>query len=201
MSSPIGLYVPGTSPLHRCPPGPKLLGLLLLTSLVVLLRDPAAVGAAAVVVGVAVLVARLPLRVVGRQLWPLRWFLALLVPLQWWQGGPRSVVVVAGTLLVCVAAATVVTLTTQVSALLELLERRLEPLRRLGIRPERVALTLVLTVRAVPVVAGLLDDVRDARRARGLERSPRALLVPLVVRTVRYADRLGEALVARGVDD
>nr|WP_284287061.1 energy-coupling factor transporter transmembrane component T [Angustibacter aerolatus] len=59
----------------------------------------------------------------------------------------------------------------------------------------------MLTVRAVPVVAGLLDDVRDARRARGLERSPRALLVPLVVRTVRYADRLGEALVARGVDD
>jgi biotin transport system permease protein len=29
----------------------------------------------------------------------------------------------------------------------------------------------------------------------------RALAVPLVIRTVRHADRLGEALAARGVDD
>ncbi len=56
-------------------------------------------------------------------------------------------------------------------------------------------------MRTVPVIAGLRDEVVEARRARGLERSPRALLVPLVVRTVRHADHLGEALVARGVDD
>ena len=67
--------------------------------------------------------------------------------------------------------------------------------------PDRVALVLALTVRAVPVLAGTYAQARDARRARGLERSPRALLVPLVLRTMRHADQLGEALAARGVDD
>ena len=93
------------------------------------------------------------------------------------------------------------TLTTRVLDLLDVVERAASPLRLVGVRPDRVALLLALTLRAVPVLAATLDDVRDARRARGLERSPRALLVPLVVRTLRHADRLGEALVARGVDD
>jgi biotin transport system permease protein len=53
----------------------------------------------------------------------------------------------------------------------------------------------------VPVLTGLAAEVRQARRARGAGRSVRAFAVPLVIRTVRYADRLGEALIARGVDD
>jgi biotin transport system permease protein len=60
---------------------------------------------------------------------------------------------------------------------------------------------LALTIRAIPVVSGLAQDVVEARRARGVERSARAFAVPLVIRSVRYADRLGEALAARGVGD
>ena len=60
---------------------------------------------------------------------------------------------------------------------------------------------LALAVRSVPVLARLAGEVGQARRARGAERSVRALAVPLVLRTVRHADRLGEALAARGVDD
>jgi biotin transport system permease protein len=67
--------------------------------------------------------------------------------------------------------------------------------------PERVALLLTLTIRVVPVINGLVHDVRDARRARGMERSVRAYVTPVVIRTVGYAERLGDALVARGVDD
>ncbi len=53
----------------------------------------------------------------------------------------------------------------------------------------------------MPVVVGLAEEVREAQRARGLGASPRAFAVPLVVRTLRHADALGEALAARGVDD
>ena len=41
----------------------------------------------------------------------------------------------------------------------------------------------------------------DAARARGLERDPRARLVPLVVRSVAHARATGEALDARGIGD
>lgn len=197
----IGLYRAGTSPLHRAPAGLKLLVLLLSTTALVVVRTPSALAVAALAVATAYAAAAIPPRVAWRQLRPLRWFILLLAPLQWWSGGWRAVVVAVGTLIVTVLAAALVTLTTRVSALLDVIERAAQPLRRFGVDPERIALVLALTIRAVPVLAATFDDVRDARRARGLERSPRALLVPLVIHTMRHADRLGEALVARGVDD
>ncbi|KQX66599.1 energy-coupling factor transporter transmembrane protein EcfT [Angustibacter sp. Root456] len=197
----IGLYRPGSSLLHRAPAG-LLLGLLLAgTTTLVVARRPLAVAVAAGVVVVGYALAAVPPSVALAQLWPMRWFVVLLVPLQWWSGGWRQVVVVVGTMLVTVAAAALVTLTTRVSDMLDVCVRVLGPTRRLGVDPERVGLTLALTVRAVPVLADTFAQARDARRARGLERSPRALLVPLVLRTLRHADRLGEALAARGVDD
>ncbi len=197
----IGLYRPGSTLLHRAGAGIKLLTLLVGTTALVLVRSPPAVAVGAVAVTLAGAVGALPPAVIWQQMRPLRWFVAALVPLQLWAGGWRAVVVSVGTLLVMVSAAAVVTLTTRVTAILDVIERLAAPLRRLGVDPERIALVLALTIRAVPVLASTLDEVRDARRARGLERSPRALLVPLVVRTLRHADRLGEALAARGVDD
>jgi biotin transport system permease protein len=60
---------------------------------------------------------------------------------------------------------------------------------------------LTLGIRCVPVVVGLAEEVREAQLARGLGSSPRAFAVPLIVRSLRHADALGEALVARGVAD
>lgn len=197
----IGLYRPGTSLLHRASAGLLLALLLAGTTALVLVRQPLAVAVGAAVVLAGYALAQVPASVAAAQLWPMRWFVVLLVPLQWWTGGWRQVVVVVGTMLVTVAAAALVTLTTRVSDMLDVCVRALGPARRLGVDPERVGLALALTVRAVPVLADTFAQARDARRARGLERSPRALLVPLVLRTLRHADRLGEALAARGVDD
>lgn len=197
----IGLYSPGTSPLHRAPAAAKLLALLVGMTALLVARSPLAVAVGAAVTALGVLVSGVSVATAWAQLWPMRWFVLLLVPLQWWSGGWRSVAVVVGTLVVSVLAAALITLTTRVSALLDVMEQAARPLRRVGVDPERVALVLALTIRAVPVLTATFEQVRDARRARGLERSGRALLVPLVVRTVRHADQLGEALVARGVDD
>ncbi len=197
----IGLYRPGTSWLHRAPAGLLLAALLLGTTALVVARSPVAVLVAAALTALGYALAAIPASVALRQVWPLRWFVVALVPLQWWTGGWRQVVVVVGTMLVTVAAAALVTLTTRVSDMLDVCVQLLHPTRRVGVDPERVGLALALTVRAVPVLADTFAQARDARRARGLERSPRALLVPLVLRTLRHADRLGEALAARGVDD
>lgn len=197
----IGLYRPGTSPVHRAPPAVKLATLLVGAVLLVLVATPVAVVVAAALTSLLYLGAGLAASDVLGQVWPLRWVVVVLLPFQWWTAGWGTAVVVVGTMLVLVAAAGLVTLTTRTTALLDLFERVLSPLRRVGVEPERVSLLLALTIRAVPVLVETLSEARDARRARGLEHSPRALLVPVVVRTMRHADRLGEALVARGVDD
>jgi len=124
-----------------------------------------------------------------------------LLPFQWWTAGWQVAVVVVGTLVVAVVGAALISLTTRVTDLLDVIARVLEPARAIGVDPDRVALLLALTIRAVPVIAATLHEARDARRARGLERSTRALVTPIVVRTIRHADRVGEALAARGIDD
>jgi biotin transport system permease protein len=161
---------------------------------------PAGIAAAAGVTVLLYLTAGM-VRALPAQLWSLRWLVAGLVALQLLTSGWASAVVVTGRVVVAVVLAGLITLTTRVVDLLDVFERVLRPLRPLRVDSERVALVLALAIRAVPVVAGLAAEVRDAQRARGLHGSVRAYAVPLVVRTLRHADALGEALVARGLDD
>nr|WP_243892176.1 energy-coupling factor transporter transmembrane component T [Dermatophilus congolensis] len=102
---------------------------------------------------------------------------------------------------VAVVAASVVTATTRTVEMMDAVVVGVRPLRCVGVDADRVGLVFSLVLRSVFVVAGIVEEVGQARKARGLERSFRALLVPVVVRTVRHGERMGEALVARGVDD
>ena len=103
--------------------------------------------------------------------------------------------------LILMEAAGLVTLTTTTTDLSDVVVAGLGPFRRFGVNPERVGLLIALSIRAVPVVLGLAEQIRDAQRARGKTLSPRAFAVPLLVRALRHAQRMGDALVARGVDD
>lgn len=201
MTTLLGLHRPGTTALHRAPAGAKLAALLVAGVVVVAVRSPvAAVMAVALALGLAAW-AGLGLREGARSLRGLVLVLAVLGAFQAWQHGwPRAVESV-GDLLALVLLATVVTVTTPVDDVLDALTTALRPLRPLGVDPARVALTFSLALRAVPTTVALAEETRDAARARGLERSPRARLVPLVVRVVGHARATGEALDARGVGD
>jgi biotin transport system permease protein len=194
-------YQPGTSLLHRSGAGAKLLGLLVFSTLLVGLQSPVTVLVGLLLVAGLYVIAGFGVRILVEQAWPLRWFVLFLIPFQWWTAGWQAAVAVVGTLVVAVVGAALVSLTTRVTDLLDVITRLLEPTRDIGVDPDRVALLLALTIRAVPVIAATLHEARDARRARGLERSTRALVTPVVVRTIRHADRVGEALAARGIDD
>ena len=194
-------YQPGTSLLHRSGAGAKLLGLLVFSTLLVGLQSPVTVLVGLLLVAGLYVIAGFGVRILVEQAWTLRWFVLFLVPFQWWTAGWQAAVAVVGTLVVAVVGAALVSLTTRVTDLLDVITRLLEPTRAIGVDPDRVALLLALTIRAVPVIAATLHEARDARRARGLERSTRALVTPVVVRTIRHADRVGEALAARGIDD
>ncbi len=56
-------------------------------------------------------------------------------------------------------------------------------------------------VRSVPFIAGAFTDVRDAARARGIERNPFVLVTPVIIQTVAYARATGDALAARGLGE
>ena len=196
-----GAYVPGTSLLHRMPAGVKLGLLAVACAALVLVRTPLTVGVAAGVVAGLYALSGVGARVAWAQIRPVRWFVLVLLAVQLLITDVPTAVSLTARIVLAIALAGLVTLTTRMSALMTALERGLGPLRRVGVDPARVSLLMSLTIRSVPVVAGIAGRVRDAQRARGQERSIRAFAVPLVVGVLRYADTLGEALQARGLDD
>lgn len=196
----LGLYQPGDSLAHRTPAGVKLLVLCcVVTAVLVFGTLWVAVGGAAAsallypLCGVHV-------RYVWRMLWPLLPFLVLIVVFQVLTGDPWAAVRTCAVLCLAVLLSGLVTLTTRVSTMLALFERLAGPLRHVGVRPDRVALVLALTIRAIPMVAAAWQDSREAYLARGLRGRPHLMVVPVVVGLVRSAEAMGEAMTARGLD-
>lgn len=198
---PVGLYRPGTTVVHRAPLWARLGGLTALGLLLLVLRGAGpALGVLAATALLAV-VARLPWRATVRGLAPALATAALVAGYQTWQRGWQVGVDVGADLVSLVLAATVVTATTPADVLLDALGRALRPLRRVHLEPETFALAVALMLRTMPALGQLAGEVRDAARARGLERSPRALLVPFAIRSVARARDVGDALAARGIGD
>ncbi|MEV2277984.1 energy-coupling factor transporter transmembrane protein EcfT [Nocardiopsis sp. NPDC049922] len=197
----IGLYVPGTGPLHRVPAGPKLLALVVVgVALIVASHHWLAVGvlAAALVLYPAV---GLPPRHAFGALRALSPFLLVIGVFQTLFGDWQTALRLCAQLAALVLLANAVTLTTRVHAMLELFERMARPLARVGVNPDRVALVLALTVRSVPMVQVAWRSAREGYQARGLSGRPYLLVVPVIVQLLRMADATGEALVARGIDE
>ena len=199
--STLGLYRPGTSPVHRLAPGVKLAGLVVAGACSVFVDRPWQVAVALGLVAVGYLTARLSVGLLLAQARPLLWVLVLVGGFHVLVNGWERAVVVTGVILALVLLAGLVTLTSRTSELVDALVAVLAPLRRFGVDPQRIGLLLALGIRSVFVVAQIAEEVRDAQRARGLTASPRAYAVPLIIRSLRHADELGEALVARGADD
>nr|WP_237465169.1 CbiQ family ECF transporter T component [Leucobacter luti] len=182
-------------------PGAKLLGLFVFATAVVALRGAASTG---VLLAAAIALALLAgLR--GRDFWRVvRGFTIIAVPLfafQAWQHGWERGFEVVGDLFALIIAASAVTASTAVDDMLDTVAWALRPLRPLGVDPERVAFAFSLVIRAIPSILEVAHETRAAARARGLERSLRARVVPLVLRTVAQAQLTGEAMTARGIGD
>lgn len=194
----IQLYIPGTSVVHRLRAGTKLLTLAA-AALALSVAPPNGWSVAAALAGVSALyaLARLPLRVLAAEVWRLRWLVIVLGGALLVFAGPLAAWISTGRVIAIVLLASLLTLTTRMGELIEVVRRVLAPARRFGLDPEAATMTIALTITMIPVVAGFTAQVREAQRARGARSALRGV-VPLMVRTLRHADDVGDALSARG---
>jgi biotin transport system permease protein len=200
------LYVPVASPLHRLPAGVKLLSLAALAVLLFARPTLAVAGAALVgTLAVGLGVARLPVAVLARQAWALRWFLLALLVVHALTTDVASGAHTVLRLLTLVLAAAVVTATTRVTEMVAVVEWLCAPMRLVGGRPQRVGLLIAMALRFIPVLIERVDRIRAAQAARGgAPRGVRALrttVAPLLVQLLQMAHDVSEALDARGADD
>ncbi len=197
----LGAYRPGTTFWHRRTAGAKLIAVFAVGILVVAVHGP--LSSIVFVAGALGLIrwSGAGLRLLLGTLRGLLLVLVLLAIYQSWQHGwPRAVETV-GDLMALVLVATVLTVTTPVDEMLDTIARALRPFRRVGVNPDAVALGFSLMIRAIPTTIEIADETRDAAVARGLQRSVRARLTPLVIRVVAHARATGDALHARGIGD
>ena len=197
----LGVYVPGRTPWHRMAVGWKYLVFLALTAPAVVSEEPAVVLGTLALTMVLVLTTRAPLRLAWGLPAGIVVLLGALAAFQVATGNPAVAVKVAGTTLVALYAFRIVLLTTPMPALIDALVAFVTPLRRFGVDPERVGIAVAVLVRSVPYVVASFGDVRDAARARGLQRNPLASVTPVVIAAVAYARTAGDALMARRLGD
>ena len=93
-----------------------------------------------------------------------------------------------------------VTLTTKMSDMIDVVERVIRPLGYVGINPSKVSMMLSMVIRFIPLMMREAQEILEAQRARGLDRNAIALLVPLLIKTLKMADDLSDAIEARGYD-
>ncbi|MEV4738494.1 MULTISPECIES: energy-coupling factor transporter transmembrane component T family protein [unclassified Microbacterium] len=194
----IQLYRPGASVLHRLPAGVKLAALAVIAIVLsTFAHDAVSIAGALCGVGLLFLVAGLPLRVLGTEVWRLRWLVLVLGLALWIFVSPQIAWINTGRVVALILLASLLTITTRMSELLAVLRTMLQPLRRWN-DTEAAAMTVSLAIAMIPVVSGFAGDIADAQRARGTRLGVRAV-VPLMVRTLRHADDVGDALAARGL--
>ena len=198
----MGVYVPGTTVIHRASPAKKFAVLFLFIILITMLPSRPWQSLVAVVgVGALYAVARIPLRTALRQVAPILPFMVFIGVFLWWQSGLEEMLITVFGLIAALMAASLFTLTTTIEALMKALESSMAPLERIGVPVDTVSLAIALTIRQIPVLLGTANESLDARKARGANLSLLAFGTPLVIRSVRHAQLTGEALMARGAVD
>ena len=130
------------------------------------------------------------------------WLIAVvLFAFHLWQNTWQRGVEVVAVLLALVLAASALTASTSVADMLDTFAFVLRPLAVVRVPVERASFAMTLVITMIPRLLAVAQETRDAARARGLQRDPRAVLAPFVVRTVADAQLTGEAMLARGLGE
>ena len=130
-----------------------------------------------------------------RPLWP---FIAVVAGWHLWTDDIRGGLIVILRMITAVAAANLVTMTTQLNDMMVVVERLARPFAKVGLPPKTLALAMALVIRFIPVMVERHGQIAYAWRARSAKRASWRVLLPTVLAALDDADHVAEALRARG---
>ncbi|MFT2099102.1 energy-coupling factor transporter transmembrane component T family protein [Marinomonas sp. 2405UD66-6] len=105
---------------------------------------------------------------------------------------------VAFRMISAVGLANLVTMTTRLSDMIDVVHWLTRPLQRLGFNPRILELAIALVIRMTPVLVSKGQSLSLAWRARSNRRSGWRIILPFTVLALDDADHVAEALKARG---
>ncbi len=93
--------------------------------------------------------------------------------------------------------ATWVLWTTSQSDIIEGLASLFKPLSYLGLKPAKVSIAFALAIRFIPLIIDTFKEVKTAQKAKGIDKNFIAILIPSIIKTIKMADDIAEAIEAR----
>tara|TARA_R110002167_G_scaffold359939_1_gene577050 strand:+ start:74051 stop:74611 length:561 start_codon:yes stop_codon:yes gene_type:complete len=130
-----------------------------------------------------------------RVLWP---FVVIVAIWHIWTGETQQGAVILLRLLSALALANLVTMTTRLSDMIDVVRLLTRPLAKLGLNPAALDMAIALVIRLTPVLAQKGRNLTQAWRARSARRPNWRILLPFTVLALDDADHVAEALRARG---
>ena len=195
----LALHSPHKTIFHRWPTELKLAFLLATTTLLFLIDSVLILSVlTSLPFAAAASQGRLFFEYMLKLLWPL-WPLVAII-LLWhsftWQvdSGLRILL----RMVAAVGFANLVTITTPMDKMIKVIFASLAPLRRFGLRSERIAFAIGLFVRFTPVLIEKSAILAQAYRARTSKYGNWRIVLPLALIAMDDADHIAEAIRARG---
>lgn len=133
-----------------------------------------------------------------RRLWPLWPFVVLILAWHLVTGGLAQGLHITVRMLTAVALANLVTMTTTLTDMMQVVRWLLHPLTRVGLNLRAVELASAMVIRFTPVLAHKGGALAMAWRARSRKRAGWRVIVPFMVLALDDADHVAQALRARG---
>lgn len=220
----IGLYLPGTSVLHKADPRVKLVLALCVATVLFVSESWVMVGAGVALAAGSLAVGKIPLQTAWRIVRPVVWIAlftlvanalvvqpsdvsVVLVGISFSVTGLLRGVLFASRLTTVILITSLVTLTTSPVALADGITLMLSPLRRWRVPVDDIAMMFSIALRFIPIIADEASRIVEAQTARGArfgEGSPyrrvkawTPVMVPLLIGLFRRADNLALAMEAR----
>lgn len=218
----IGQYYPVDSIVHRIDPRVKIVLVALYSIAIFLIGNFTGFIAVALLLGLLVLLSRLPIGLVLRGIRPLIVILAFTLLVQLFTGGGpwesigalkvsmpgfKTGVFLDLRVVLLIVGASLLTLTTTPVELTDALENLLSPLKWVGVSSHELAMMMMIAIRFIPILSIEADKIIRAQMARGARfdsknpliraRSFMPILIPLFVSVFRRADDLAEVMEAR----
>lgn len=219
----IGQYYRAESVIHRLDPRVKLVTVLLFIISLFVFSNPVGLGIAAVFLGFAIALSKVPLKFMVRGLKPLVIFLCITVifnlflvsgepALKIWKltitwEGIESAAYLSARLVMLIFGSSIMTLTTTPNKLTDGIEGLLKPLTVIRVPAHEIAMMMSIALRFIPILLEETDKIMKAQIARGADfesgniikraKGLIPILIPLFVAAFRRAGDLAMAMEAR----
>jgi biotin transport system permease protein len=184
---------------HHWPAGRKLAALCLVSTILFFFDDPKVqLAALCVTLGLYAAPGVVFLRAGLRSLRLILPFVVVLVVWHIFTDDLRTGATITLRMITLLALANLLTMTTKLSDLSELVRTLTAPLRNLGLPVHFLELAMPLAIRFTPVLLAKATTIAEASRARTSRRRGAHLILPLMLQALDDAEQVSEALRARG---